>query len=40
MEFRPRQTLIVLARAEIEFVVVGGIAAAMRGSLRETIWWG
>jgi len=36
VEFRPRQTLILLADADIDFVVVGGIAAAMRGSLRET----
>jgi hypothetical protein len=36
MEFRPRQGLIVLADSKVEFVVVGGVAAAMLGSLRET----
>src|SRR5260221_13854148 len=36
MEFRPRQALALLAERGVAFVVVGGIAAAMRGSLRET----
>jgi predicted nucleotidyltransferase len=36
MEFRPRRALALLAERGVAFVVVGGIAAAMRGSLRET----
>ena len=36
MEFRPRGALARLAGGEVRFVVVGGIAAAMLGSLRET----
>lgn len=36
MEFRPRQALVLLAEGGVNFVVVGGIAAAMLGSLRET----
>lgn len=35
-EFRPRRALALLSGGDVDFVVVGGIAAAMRGSLRET----
>ena len=36
MEFRPRRALAVLSEGDVRFVVVGGIAAAMLGSMRET----
>ena len=36
MEFRPRRALALLSDGDVRFVVVGGIAAGMLGSLRET----
>ena len=34
--FQPRQLLAALAKHKVEFIVIGGIAVAMQGAVRET----